>query len=232
MSQSSRIPVQGSPNQDNTSRIFTNGLLTPVVAAAVTITPQAFSTLVNFPGLNANMTLNVGVGTPTTAPFTGDEIKLFFANQSIVAAPTIPVLVGSTTGGTLAASAYFYKITAITAAGETMPSPEATVTTTGATGSVGITWTAIPGATSYKVYRGTVTNTENVFYTSLTNSFTDTGAANTAGTVPAAATYTVTLGTGVIVTAATLAIPTGKTGNITLSFNGALWMETARSITV
>ncbi len=40
------------------------------------------------------------------------------------------------------------------------------------------------GATSYKVYRGTAAGSESVFYTTTTNSFTDTGAASTAGTVP------------------------------------------------
>ena len=40
------------------------------------------------------------------------------------------------------------------------------------------------GATSYKVYRGTAAGLESVFYTTATNSFTDTGAAATAGTVP------------------------------------------------
>lgn len=103
-----------------------------------------------------------------------------------IATPSIPVLTPSTTGGTLAANSYFYKITALNAIGETIGSPEATVTTTGATSSVAIAWGAVAGATSYRIYRGTVTNTENLYFTSATNSFTDIGGTSTAGTVPVA----------------------------------------------
>ena len=64
------------------------------------------------------------------------------------------------------------------------PSLEANVTTTGTTSSVSLAWGAVTGATSYKVYRGTAAGLESVFYTTTTNSFTDTGAASTVGTVP------------------------------------------------
>lgn len=232
MAQTSRIPAYGSLNQDKTSRILTNALLSPAVAASVSIIPVDFYTLVNFPTLNANMTVNAGIGSATQPPFVGDELQFFFANQNPYLAPGLPVLTGSTTGGTLAAASYFYKVTAINVFGETIASAEATVTTTGTTSSVGITWPASTGATSYRIYRGTATGAENVYYTSTTNAFTDTGAVNTAATPPASATYTVTMGTGIVVTAATLAIPAGKTGNITLVFNGAFWTEIARSVTI
>lgn len=101
-----------------------------------------------------------------------------------IATPSIPVLTPSTTGGTLAATSYFYKITALNANGETIGGTEATATTTGATSSIAIAWGAVVGATSYRIYRGTVTNTENLFFTSATNSFLDIGGTSTAGTVP------------------------------------------------
>ena len=66
-------------------------------------------------------------------------------------------------------------------AGESLVSPEASITTTGTTNSVALSWTAIAGATSYIVYRGTTSGGENVFYTTTTNSFTDRGAAGNAG---------------------------------------------------
>lgn len=90
----------------------------------------------------------------------------------------------SGTGGTLAAATYYYKVTALNAAGETTGSAEANTTTSGTTSSVALAWTAIPGATSYRVYRGTVTGTQTLYYTTATNSYTDTGAASTAGTLP------------------------------------------------
>ncbi|HEX6495380.1 MAG TPA: hypothetical protein VF018_07855 [Acidobacteriaceae bacterium] len=66
-------------------------------------------------------------------------------------------------------------------AGESLVSPEASVTTTGATSSVTLSWSAVTGATGYIVYRGTTPGGENVFYKTTTNSFTDTGAAANGG---------------------------------------------------
>ena len=106
------------------------------------------------------------------------------SNGAGIVAPGTVTPTGSSTGGTLAAATYYYKVTALNAAGETVGSPEANVTTTGATSSVALAWAAVTGATSYKVYRGTAAGLESVFYTTATNSFTDTGAAATAGTVP------------------------------------------------
>src|SRR5882757_2835293 len=51
------------------------------------------------------------------------------------AGPT-PVLTPSTTGGTLAAGTYAYRIVVVNANGKSLPGPEVTTVTTGATGSV------------------------------------------------------------------------------------------------
>jgi hypothetical protein len=67
--------------------------------------------------------------------------------------------------------------------GESAAGAEASATTTGSTGSVTLTWAAVPSATGYVVYRGTAAGNESVFYLTGTNSFTDRGAATTAGTV-------------------------------------------------
>jgi hypothetical protein len=106
------------------------------------------------------------------------------APTTLLAVPGTVTPTGSTTGGTLAAATYFYKVTALNAVGETTGSAEASVTTTGTTSSVALAWTAVASAASYKVYRGTAAAGENVFYTTATNSYTDTGAVSTAGTVP------------------------------------------------
>ena len=111
-----------------------------------------------------------------------------------IAVPGTVTATGSSTGGTLAAATYYYKVTALNAAGETVGSLEANVTTTGTTSSVSLAWGAVTGATSYKVYRGTAAGLESVFYTTTTNSHTDTGATSAAGTVP-------TVNTTAIVTA-------------------------------
>lgn len=97
-------------------------------------------------------------------------------------APVANTLTTSTTGGTLAAGTYYYKVSAVDNSGETLPSNELSVTTTGTTSSNTLSWSAVSGATSYKVYRGTATNAENVFYTpGNVTSYVDTNAASTAG---------------------------------------------------
>jgi len=105
-------------------------------------------------------------------------------DSQTIAAPGTVTPTGSTTGGTLAAATYKYEVTALTAKGETTVSPEASVTTTGTTSSVGLAWAAVTGAIGYNVYRGTGAGLENVQYFTATNSFTDTGAAGTADVPP------------------------------------------------
>jgi hypothetical protein len=71
--------------------------------------------------------------------------------------------VGSTTGGTIAAGTYAYVVTAVIGGVETSASAEVSVTTTGTTSSVTVSWTAVPNATLYYIYRG-VAGLENKRY--------------------------------------------------------------------
>ena len=93
-------------------------------------------------------------------------------------------------GGTFAAATYFWKITGTNAAGETTASNEASVAVA-LNGTATLTWSALPaGTTGVKVYRGTVTNTENVLVATLgaVVTYTDTGTAGSGATPPAAGT--------------------------------------------
>lgn len=113
---------------------------------------------------------------------------------------TAPTGVSSalTTGGTLSSGqAYYYKVTGtgpygtqITDTTESGPSSETTKTATGATLSITITWTALQGATGYKIYRGTTTGSENLLVGTITSgstvTFTDTGVAGTSASPPSA----------------------------------------------
>lgn len=103
---------------------------------------------------------------------------------SPLGAPGTITATPSTTGGTLATGTYYYRVTSVSVLGESTGSPEASAAVTGPTGSVALSWSAVAGATSYKIYRGTSAGAENTFFTSASASFTDTGAAGTAGTVP------------------------------------------------
>jgi hypothetical protein len=96
-------------------------------------------------------------------------------------------------GGSFAAATYFWKVTGSNAAGETTGSNEATAAVA-LNGTASLTWAALPaGTTAVKVYRGTVTNTENVLVATLgaVVAYTDTGTAGVAGVPPAVSTAVV-----------------------------------------
>ncbi len=110
-----------------------------------------------------------------------------FVLQYQLAAPSGLAAAANVGGGTFAAATYFWKVTGTNAAGETTGSNEATVAVA-ASGTATLTWSALPaGTTGVKVYRGTVTNTENVLVATLgaVVTYTDTGTAGAAASPPA-----------------------------------------------
>jgi hypothetical protein len=117
-----------------------------------------------------------------------------------------PVISGapSTTGGTLAAGTYYWVVTATTALGETTASNEITATTTGSTSSNVVSWTAVTGATGYKLYRGTAAGVENKLINTIvsgaTVTSTDTGAAGTTASPPTTNTAAIAVPTSVTAT--------------------------------
>ncbi|MGH9346589.1 MAG: putative Ig domain-containing protein [Vicinamibacterales bacterium] len=104
----------------------------------------------------------------------------------IVPAPT-GVSAGAGGSGTLAAGTYAYRVVARRPAGTTTATSPRSVevaATVGAGGSVTIRWDAVPHATEYRVY-GRVPGGQTAYWRVTTTSFTDIGAAGTAGTPPA-----------------------------------------------
>lgn len=104
---------------------------------------------------------------------------------TVLANPTAATGAGSATGGTLAAATYYTQIVAIDIFGsKTSASPESVgVTTTGNTGSIAYTWTAVPNAVSYQVWYSTSAGTEAAFFATAATSFTLTATSGTAGTI-------------------------------------------------
>lgn len=117
-----------------------------------------------------------------------NQLELAASNGLPIATPVQAAATTSTTGGTglAAATAYFYVITALNALGETLKSNEVSVTTgAGTTNSNTVNWAAITGATGYRIYRGTATGANNVYYAvGAVITYVDTGAASTAGSPP------------------------------------------------
>lgn len=120
------------------------------------------------------------------------------ASEGGYVVPIDPPLVSatpSTSGGTCSAGTYYLFVTAVGLnslglSGEGLLSYEQAITTTGSTGSIGMSWSidtpGDPAITDYHVYVGTRTYQENQFFsTSGATSFTYTCASGTGGT-PAA----------------------------------------------
>lgn len=126
----------------------------------------------------------------TTAP-TAPSNVLTPPTGTLVAAPGTLTPSTSTTGGTLPAATYYYKLTALNVAGETTASAEASQVTTGATSTVTFTYSAVSGATGYKVYRATSPGAE-VYLTTIgaVTTFTDTGAITPGTAAPPASNTT------------------------------------------
>lgn len=129
---------------------------------------------------------------PNVAPGHGPKNSVKRGNVEV---PVVTLGATATTGGTFSAGAYFWVVTAVNANGETTRSNQVTATLA-LNGTQTITWTNPAGdETSYRIYRSTATN---VYPASAlvgtvavgTTTFTDTGAAATVGTPPAANTAT------------------------------------------
>ena len=120
----------------------------------------------------------------------GASIKLGIVSANLKP-PTTVSCTTATTGGSLgAALATSYKVTAVNSIGETIGSTAATVTTgAGTTNKVTVTWTAVTGAISYKVY-GRTSGSELYLATTTDLSFVDTGLITPAGAIPVASATT------------------------------------------
>jgi len=110
--------------------------------------------------------------------------------SAIVGTPQSVAVVASTTGGTLAAGSYCYRVVArhpaaVNGTATSGASAQQCVTTTGSTGSVSITWAAVTNAVDYRVY-GRSSGGQNIYWTVTAPTVTkvDTGASGTSGTVP------------------------------------------------
>jgi hypothetical protein len=113
-----------------------------------------------------------------------------FVLATILAPPSTLAASPNVGGGSFAAATYFWKVTGVNGRGETTASNEATAAVA-LNGTASLTWAALPaGTTAVKVYRGTVTNAENVLVATLgaVVAYTDTGTAGVAGSPPAVST--------------------------------------------
>lgn len=171
---------QGSSYIVASSMTTSNVLVKPASNATNVLQVQNTSSTTIFDVDNQNNRVGVLTATPDQA--------LTVNNGTVNIRMAPPGGLGATpsaSGGSLATGTYYYQVISVDGAGGTSTAgSEVNAVVTGPSGSVALTWTAQAGAASYRIYRGTTSGGENVYYTATTNSFTDTGAASTAGTVP------------------------------------------------
>jgi hypothetical protein len=131
---------------------------------------------------------NVGIG--AAAPQQLLTLKSGGVHASEMAAPA-PAAALAAGGALTIGTPYYYKVTSLDGAGETVGSAEATAAPVSGNQTINLTWTAIPGATSYKVYRSTTSGTYDATSLAATvtaRSFSDNGVTLVSGTVPASTT--------------------------------------------
>jgi hypothetical protein len=109
---------------------------------------------------------------------TASVCNILGSTSTQLATPVITLGTTATSGGTFAANTYYWKVTAINPSGETAGSNEVTATIA-ANGTQVLNWSAISGATGYRVYRGTAAGGENLLVATIgsgaTVTYTDTG---------------------------------------------------------
>lgn len=115
------------------------------------------------------------------------QVSGFTPRNANVIEPNQAALATAASGGSIANGTYFVKVTALLTSGESAASNEQSITTTG-TGisTVTVTWSAVAGATGYKVYFGSAgSGSENVFSAfGLVTTNTFTALPVTSGTPP------------------------------------------------
>ena len=95
----------GSANQDNTGRTLLMDYQAPAYASSIAIATDvnATNTLVQVAQLTGALTMTIGVGTSTTAPYIGDEVRLMFSADGTNRVVTLGT--GFVSSGTLTVTA-------------------------------------------------------------------------------------------------------------------------------
>jgi hypothetical protein len=125
-----------------------------------------------------------GGPTQTMAELPG---SLALGKGYILPSPALQPFTTATTGGTLLdGSTYYYVVTALNSQGQTLPSAEGSILTGSGTNTntVTVNWTAVPGATGYKIY-GRAKGAELLLATvGNVTTYTDTGSVTPSGPLP------------------------------------------------
>ena len=193
---------------------MSSGYFTPVSAVNTTATGNATLTSTNknnitwgsvAGALNYYVYRSASSGSPSTTGLIGITTGTTLSDTGL------PVTQSTPSASTLSSgTTYFYKVTAVdNLGGETTGSTEISQAVSAANQGIGLTWQPNSGARGYRVYRGTSSGAENVYFNTNTNSFTDYGSGSTSGTMPTVNTSYATS----ITNSGNTQISIGSTGN-------------------
>lgn len=102
-----------------------------------------------------------------------NQIMFTMAGQVLDAPTNVVATPGSS--GSIADGTYYVEVSAKNAAGETLPSSEVSAAVSaGGTGSIGVSWDAVTGASSYNVYVSATSGSEVLSTTTSSTSYTIT----------------------------------------------------------
>jgi hypothetical protein len=157
---------------------------------------MAGNNIIQAASISPQVLLSQQLGTSDVSLYTvaaGQSVKLAQGSlcnvSSLTAAPTLTLGTTSSSGGTFAAGTCYWKVTAKSVNGETLGSNEVSATLV-ANGTQALSCTNVAGAAYFNWYRGTTAGGENVLVASTTtNSYTDTGTAGGAASVPSVSTF-------------------------------------------
>lgn len=160
------------------------GHTTSTNLASNTITDKRV--VITDPGLE-NVLWYGAVGNATSFVLTSSAAAAQGVIVSQLATPTGVSTSTTTYGGVLAAGTYSYRVAAFNAFGQTLASTGVTQVTTGTTSAVLVSWTAVTGASGYRIY-GRTSGSELLIYSVAAprTSFLDTGSRGPNGALPGA----------------------------------------------
>ena len=124
--------------------------------------------------------------------FPSQEISVSLPPVSSPSGLTATVGTSGSVGSDLVASTtYYYEVTATTSNGETTPSAQVSAVEGTTAYPITLAWSAVTGATGYKIYKGTVSGSDYFLASVTSASYTDSGSvATTSATPPSSNTAT------------------------------------------
>lgn len=191
-----------SPISGDTFNVTINGKMVSYATAAGTVSDvcaglqSALSNSANPEYLEIGFT-NLSSYISATSNKAGRPFTLSVSvTPSVVAIPVLGVPTASTGGSLTSGTTYYYTMTATNAAGQTTQATQVSYAASGTNLTAVLTWTAVPGATGYKIYRSTTSGSfgSSTLLTTIgsgsTVTYSDTGISTSSGTPPGTNTAT------------------------------------------